>query len=108
MVCQPVVGPYTFCELGECRGGLPNSLIELIVDEEIVCDGRSQVHKLMNDLQFVFVDEERWYFHNVLPRDLHFWHTDGKSKVSASIRRAVQKPLEVFLSVNCYGRIICE
>ena len=39
MVCQSVVGPYTFCEPGECRGGFLNSLIELTVDGEVVCDG---------------------------------------------------------------------
>ena len=54
MLCQPVVGPYTFCEPGECCGDLPNSLIELTVeltvDGEVACDCRSQVHKLMNDL----------------------------------------------------------
>ena len=97
-----------FCEPRECCGSFPNSLIELTVNGEVVCDGRPQVHKLMNDLQFVVVDEERWCFLNVLPHDLHFCQTDGKSKVSASIRTAVQKPLEVFLSVSCNGCIICE
>ena len=61
-----VVGPYMFYEHGECRGSLPNSLIEHTVDEEVVCGGRPQVHKLINDLYFVAVDEERWYFLNVL------------------------------------------
>ena len=50
MFCQPVVGLYTFCKPVECHGGLPNSLIEHIVDGQVVCDGRPQVHKLMNDL----------------------------------------------------------
>ena len=50
MFCQPVVGPYMFCEPGECHGGLSNSLIELTIDGEAVCDSRPQVHKLMNDL----------------------------------------------------------
>ena len=40
VICQPVVGPYMFCEPRECHGSLPNSLIELTVDGEVVCDGR--------------------------------------------------------------------
>ena len=59
MFCQPVVGPYTFCEHGECHGGLLNSFIELTVDGATVCDCRPQVLKLMSDLYFVVVDEER-------------------------------------------------
>ena len=31
MFCQPVVGPYTFSEPGECHGNFPNSLIEFTV-----------------------------------------------------------------------------
>ena len=50
MFCQPVVGPYMFFELGECRGGLLSLLSEFTVDGEVVCDGRPQVHKLINDL----------------------------------------------------------
>ena len=49
MFCQPVVGPYMFCEPGECHGGFPNSLIKLTVDGELVYDGRPQVHTQMND-----------------------------------------------------------
>ena len=67
-----VVGPYTFCEHGECHGSLLNSLIEFTVDGKVVCDGRPQVHKLMNDLYFVIVNEDRWYLFNVLPHDLWF------------------------------------
>ena len=50
MICKLVVGPYTFCEPGECHGSLSDSLIEFTVDGQVVCDGRSQVHKLTNDL----------------------------------------------------------
>ena len=50
VICQPVVGPYSFYEPGECHGSPSNSLIEFTIDGEVVCDGRSQVHKLMNDL----------------------------------------------------------
>ena len=38
--CQPVVGPYTFCESIECHGGLLSLLIELTVNGAVVCDGR--------------------------------------------------------------------
>ena len=108
MFCQPVVRPYIFCEPGECCDGFPNSRIELTVDGEVVCDGRPQVQKLMNDLQFVVVDEERRCFLNVLSHDLRFCQADGRSKMSASIRKVVQKLLKVFQSVSCYGHIICE
>ena len=50
MFCQPVIGPYTFCEPGECQGGLFNSLIELNVEGDTAYDGRPQVHKFTNDL----------------------------------------------------------
>ena len=81
MFCQPVFGPYTFCEPGECRGSIPNSLIELTVDGEVVCDGRSQVHKLMHYFQFVVVDDELWCFINVLCHDLQFCQAYCKFKV---------------------------
>ena len=47
-----------------------------------------------------------WYFLNVVSHDLCFCQADGKPKVSACIRIAVQKPLEVFLGVSCYGCIM--
>ena len=50
MISKLVVGPYTFCEPGESHGSLSNLLIEFTVDGQVVCDGRPQVHKLMNDL----------------------------------------------------------
>ena len=62
----------------------------------------------MNNLQFVVVDEERWCFLYVITHDVRFCQVDGKSKVSASIRKVAQKLLKVFLSVNCYGRINYE
>ena len=74
-----------FCEPGECHGSLSNSLIEFTVDGQVVFDGRPQEHKLMNDLQFVVVNEERWYLLDLLPHDMCFCHADGKSKVSTSV-----------------------
>ena len=68
MFCHPVIGPYTFCEPGECHGSLSNSLIEFAVNGQVVCDGRPQVHKFMNDLWFVVVNEERWYLLDVIER----------------------------------------
>ena len=56
----------------------------------------------MNDLQFVVVDERDMVFPYFLCQ------ADGESKVSACNRKAVQKPLEVFLGVSCYGRIISQ
>ena len=50
MILNLIVGPYTFCETEECRGSLSNSLIEFTIDGQVVCDGRPQIHKLMNDL----------------------------------------------------------
>ena len=50
MFDQSVVGPYMFCEPGESRGDLLIWLIELTANGEVVCDGRPQEHKLMNDL----------------------------------------------------------
>ena len=50
MISKLVAGSNTFCEPGECHGSLSNSLIEFTVDGQVVCDGRPQVHKLMNDL----------------------------------------------------------
>ena len=50
MFCKRVDGPYLFCEPGECHGSLSNSLIEFTVNGQVVCDGRPQVHKFMNDL----------------------------------------------------------
>ena len=70
--CQPVVGSYTLYKLGGCLGSLLKSLFELTVDGEVVCNGKLQIHKLMNDFQFVLVDEEQWCFLNVLHHDLCF------------------------------------
>ena len=41
-----------FVSIESVMAALPNLLIELTVNEEVVCDGRPQVHKLMNDHQF--------------------------------------------------------
>ena len=49
MIRKLVVRPYSFCQPGECHGSLSNSLIEFTVDGQVVCDGRPQVHKHMND-----------------------------------------------------------
>ena len=45
---------------------LSDSHTEFTVDGQVVCDGRPQVHKLMNDPQFVVVNDERWYLLNVV------------------------------------------
>ena len=50
MFCQPVVEPCMSCEPRACRGSLPDLLVELTVDGNVVCDNSPQVHKLTNDL----------------------------------------------------------
>ena len=79
---------WTIHVLWAWRVSWQSSLIEFTVDGQVVCDGRPQVHKLMNDLKFVVVNKERWYLLNVLPHDLCFCQADGKSKVSTSLWKA--------------------
>ena len=53
LYCQFGVGPHSWSEASKCCGCLPNHLINLSVQGEVVGDGGAKICELFNDIELI-------------------------------------------------------
>ena len=73
--------PHSSSETSESSSCLPNPLVDICVQGEVVSDGGAEVGQLADSIEFVVVDgnERRWFC--VLSQDIRLLQTDVQSEV---------------------------
>ena len=94
--------------MSKCCGCLPNPLINLSVQGEVVSDGGAKICKLFNDIELIVIDGDGWQFHCILSQDFGLLETGGKSEILAGLRETVYQCLQLLLGVGCHGCIVSE
>ena len=71
--CQLGVGPHTCCEVRMGCGCLPNPLVDLCVQGEVVGDGGVKVRELMDCIQLIVIDGDGRWRHCTLSQDVRLF-----------------------------------
>ena len=95
--------PHSSCEMGESWSCLPNPLVDLCVQWEVVSDGRAEVGELADSIGFAIATSNDRRCLCVLSQDIRLLQTDGQSEVLTGLWEAVHQWLELILGVsrNC-------
>ena len=72
--------PHSSRETGESLSCLPNPLVDLCVQREVVSDGGAEVGELADSIEFIVVDGYDWRCFCILSQDIRLLQTDGQSK----------------------------
>ena len=73
--------PHSSCETGESSSCLPNPLVDICIQREVVSDGGAEVGEHTESIEFIVADgNDRRCFY-ILSQDIRLLQTDGQSEV---------------------------
>ena len=96
--------PHSSRETSKSWSCLPNPLVDIGIQWEVVSDGGTQVGELADNIEFAVVDGNDRRCFCVLTQDIRLLKTDGQSEIITCLWEALHKWLEFLLGVgrNCY------
>ena len=83
--------PNSSCETGESCSCLPNPIVELCIQREVVSDGGAEVGELAENIEFIVVDGNDRRCFCILSQCIRLLQTDSQSEVLTGLRDAVHQ-----------------
>ena len=74
-------------------------LVDLSIKGEVISDGGSKVHELVNNFELIVIDGDDLWCRYVLAQDICLLQTDDQPKVFAGLGEAVHKQLQFHMGV---------